>query len=147
VPGGHSSPFGLLLDTAYDIEYGAETKDQSSLNLLYLLAYQPSPKGLAVFGVSDERYHILCGNQQLPQRIADELPDVRLGWRLTAIEARANLPVALSFQTPAGPKLVEADQVILTLPFAVLRALDLSKAGFDGMKRKAIDELGAGCNA
>ena len=46
VPGGHSSAFGRLLDIAYNIEYGAETAEQSSLNLLYLLAYQPSPEGL-----------------------------------------------------------------------------------------------------
>ena len=50
VPGGHTSSFGRLLDVAYNIEYGAETAEQSSLNLLYLLAYQPSPKGFAVFG-------------------------------------------------------------------------------------------------
>jgi monoamine oxidase len=42
---------------------------------------------------------------------------------------------------------VIADEVILTLPFAVLRTLDFSRAGFDGMKRKAINELGAGRNA
>jgi monoamine oxidase len=147
VPGGHSSPFGRLLDTAYNIEYGAETSQQSSLNLVYLLAYQPSPKGFAVFGVSDEQYHIRGGNQLLPEAIAAGLPDVKLGRRLTAVEARADRTVALSFQTPAGPKQVVADQVILTLPFAVLRTLDISKAGFDDMKREAISELGAGCNA
>ena len=70
VPGGHTSPFGRLLDIAYNIEYGAETIEQSSLNLLYLLAYQPSPKGFAVFGVSDEQYHIRGGNQRLPEAIA-----------------------------------------------------------------------------
>ena len=147
VPGGHSSPFGRLLDTAYNIEYGAETTEQSSLNLVYLLAYQPSPKGFAVFGVSDEQYHIRGGNQRLPDAIAGVLPDIRPRWRLTAIEARADSTVALGFQTPAGPKPVVADQVILTLPFPVLRTLDISKAGFDGMKRKAINELGAGRNA
>src|SRR5262245_12120089 len=30
VPGGHASPFGRLLDVAYNIEYGAETRDQAS---------------------------------------------------------------------------------------------------------------------
>jgi monoamine oxidase len=147
VPGGHLSPFGRLLDTAYNIEYGAETTEQSSLNLLYLLAYQPSPKGFAVFGVSDEQYHIEGGNQRLPEAIAGVLPDIRLRWRLTAIEARADRTVALSFETPAGAREGVADQVILTLPFAVLRTLDISRAGFDTMKRKAINELGAGRNA
>ena len=95
--------------------HGAETKLQSSLNLIYLLAYQPSPKGFAVFGVSDERYHIHGGNQRLPEAIAAVLPPVRLRSRLTAIQARADGTVGLSFQTSKGPEEVVADRVILTL--------------------------------
>src|SRR3954447_16113907 len=34
--GGYRSRMGRLLDTAYNEEYGAETKDQSALNLMYL---------------------------------------------------------------------------------------------------------------
>jgi monoamine oxidase len=147
VPGGHTSAFGRLLDVAYNIEYGAETTDQSSLNLLYLLAYQPSPKGFAIFGVSDEQYHIRGGNQRLPEAIAATLPDIKLRWRLTTVVARTDNTVALGFETPTGAKQVVADQVILTLPFAVLRTLDISRAGFDSMKRKAISELGAARNA
>src|SRR5207249_1921203 len=39
VPGGHTAPFGMLLDMAYNEEYGAETTDQSALNLMYLLGF------------------------------------------------------------------------------------------------------------
>lgn len=39
VPGGLKSRLGQLLDVAYNIEFGAETNEQSSLNLLYLLGY------------------------------------------------------------------------------------------------------------
>ncbi len=143
VPGGHISAFGHLLDAAYNIEYGAETTDQSSLNLLYLLAYQPSPKTFAAFGVSDEKYHIAGGNQQLPQAMANVLPDVRTGWRMTSIARNRDGTVALAF---AGGKTVTADRVILTTPFPVLRTLDYSKAGFDSLKTRAILELGAGRN-
>jgi monoamine oxidase len=144
VPDGHISPFGRLLDAAYNIEYGAETTDQSSLNLLYLLAYQPSPKTFAVFGVSDEKYHIAGGNQRLPEAMAAALPPVRLGWRMTAIARKSDGTVALSF---SNGETVTADQVILTTPFPVLRTLDTAKAGFDSRKKKAIAELGAGRNA
>jgi monoamine oxidase len=147
VPGGHTSRFGRLLDVAYNIEYGAETSEQSSLNLVYLLAYQPAPTGFAVFGVSDEEFHIRGGNQRLPEAIAKVIPDIKLCWRLTSIVARSDRTVALAFETPSGPRSVVADQVILTVPFAVLRTLDISRAGFDAMKRKAINELGAGRNA
>jgi monoamine oxidase len=147
VPGGHASRFGRLLDIAYTIEYGATSREQSSLNLLYLLAYQPSPKGFSVFGVSDEQYHIRGGNQRLPEAIAATLPDIKRQWRLLRIEAQADHTVALNFHTPTDGKQVVADQVILTLPFTVLRTLDIAKAGFDSLKRKAIEELGAGRNA
>ncbi len=148
VPGGHISPFGRLLDAAYNIEYGAETTDQSSLNLLYLLAYQPSPQTFAVFGVSDEQFHIDGGNQQLPEAIADALSKglcrIQLGWRMTAIAKKLDGTVTLNF---SNGQIVTADQVILTTPFPVLRTLDTKKAGFDSLKKKAIAELGAGRNA
>lgn len=147
VPGGHSSAFGRLLDVAYNEEYGAETKDQSSLNILYLLAYQPSPKGFEIFGVSDERYHIAGGNQQLPEAIAATLPDVQTGRRMTAIATNADGTVTLTFATASGVVPVVADHVILTTPFPVLRTLDYSKAGFDALKNTAITQLGAGRNA
>lgn len=147
VPGGTGSPFGQLLDVAYNIEYGAETTDQAALNLLYLLAYQPAPKGFAVFGVSDERFHIDGGNERLPRAIAAILPDVRTGWRLNSVAANANGTVSLGFDSPSGATVVEADRVILTTPFPVLRGLDISRAGFDARKLLAINELGAGRNA
>ena len=147
VPGGHGSAFGRLLDVAYAEEYGGDTTDQSSLNLVYLLGYQPSPKGFSVFGVSDERWHIVGGNERLPEAMAAALPDVRTGWRMTAVAKRADGTVALSFDTPGGAVTVNADRVILTLPFQVLRTLDFARAGFDERKRLAIAELGSGSNA
>jgi monoamine oxidase len=144
VPGGHGSAFGRLLDAAYNEEYGAETTDQSALNILYLLAYQPSPKGFEIYGVSDERYHIAGGNERLPEAIAASLADVRTRWALTAIARTADGTVTLTFAD--GAKVV-ADQVILAVPFTVLRTLDCSRAGFDDRKTTAIAQLGAGRNA
>jgi monoamine oxidase len=147
VPGGHGSALGRLLDAAYNEEYGAETTDQAALNILYLIAYQPGPKDFEVFGVSDERYHIAGGNQQLPERIAAALPNVKTGWRMTAIAKNSDGTVALTFATSAGTQRVVADQVVLTTPFSVLRTLDYAGAGFDDRKQTAITELGAGRNA
>jgi monoamine oxidase len=55
--------------------------------------------------------------------------------------------IALSFQASTGAKQVVADQVILAIPFTVLRTLDIAKVGFDDRKLKAINELGAGRTA
>lgn len=146
VPGGHTSNFGKLLDVAYNGEYSAETTDQSALNLLYLLGYQPKQNGFAVFGESDEKFHIDGGNEQLPKRMAKSLGQkhIELEHALTAIVAHPDDTVELAFDTPSGPKSVIADAVILTLPFAVLRQLDLTSAGFEPQKLVAIEQLGRG---
>jgi len=144
VPGGHGSALGRLLDAAYNEEYGADTTDQSSLNILYLIAYQPSPQGFEVYGVSDERYHVIGGNERLPEAIAAALPDVRTGWQMTAIARNSDGTMKLSF---GNGQQATADQVILTTPFPVLRKLDYSRAGFDSLKQTAITQLGAGRNA
>jgi monoamine oxidase len=145
VPGGRKSPIGALLDVAYAIEYGADTTDQSALNIVYLLGANKQTEagnGFNVFGASDERYHIRGGNQQLPARIAKHLrTPVQLGMRMTSIARNGDGTYALGFD---GHSSVTADLVILSLPFAVLRKIDTSGAGFDARKNTAIQELGRG---
>jgi monoamine oxidase len=151
VPGGHRSPFGQLLDVAYLTEYGAETKQQSSLNLVYLLGF--SKRDFAIFGESDERFHIVGGNAQLPFAIRDEVVGqqgsqaVRMGWRLTSVARRKDASVDLDFDTPGGHERVNADHAILCMSFAVLRTLDYSRAGFDDLKKTAVTKLGSGSNS
>ena len=146
VPGGHTSPMGQLLDVAYNIEYGLETTQQSALNLVYLLAYQSQPGNFRIFGRSDERYHLVGGNERLPKAIADSLPSgtVQTGMSLTKITANSNGTVTLKFSNNAT---VTADRVILTIPFSVLRTLNFSQAGFNTTKLLAINQLGYGTNA
>jgi monoamine oxidase len=143
VPGGTKSPVGAILDVAFASDYGADTADLSALNLAYLLGSQR-------FGMPGERqYHIAGGNEQLPLRMAERLPPgaIVLGWRLEALARRSDDSVVLSFATPEGTREVNADHVILALPFAVLRTLDYARAGFDVLKRRAIQEIGRGRNA
>lgn len=150
VPGGHTSPMGMLLDVAYNIEYGAETTDQSSLNIVYLLGYKSMPGNFSIFGLSDERYHIVGGNQTLPESIAADITTrgttIQRGWRLSSIGRNADGSYSLTFGVGSTSQSVAADEVILALPFAVLRTLDYSKAGFDSLKNTAIQQLGAGRN-
>jgi monoamine oxidase len=150
VPGGHSSPFGALLNAAYNEEYGAETTDQSALNLMYLLGYNTKPGNFSIYGKSDERYHIVGGNSRLPEAIAASLPSDRIhkGYRLTRIATNADGTIRLTFETGGGSSSVLAfDHVVLSMSFAVLRTLDYRKAGFDSRKKTAITQLGAGINA
>ncbi len=148
VPGGHTSQLGKLLELAYIIEYGADVHDQSALNLVYLLAYQPKPDELAVFGESDETFHLQGGNERLPRAIAENLgPDVvRTGRRLERLRQTSGGRYQLTFSLGNGTDEVTADLVVLALPFAVLKHIDTDNAGFDNLKRKAIRELGEGRN-
>ena len=147
VLGGHRSAMGQLLDVAYNIEYGAETTDQSALNLVYLLGYSAKPGNFAIFGASNEKYHIVGGNQRLPETIAASLSEpVATGWRMTAIGFNRDGSIAVTFSVGGQTTVRNFDRVILALPFAVLRTLSYRKANFDSMKRTAIQELGGGRN-
>jgi monoamine oxidase len=147
VPGGHSSPMGRLLDVAYNIEYGGTSREQSCLGLVFLLAYQPDPQGFGVFGESDETYHVRGGNQRIPEAIASHLGSaVQLGQRLSDLRQRSDGTFALTFTSGRTSTTQTADVVVLALPFAILRNMDLSRLPFDPLKLKAIREQGAGHN-
>jgi len=148
VPWGHKSRLGQLLDVAYAIEYAADTTDQSALNIIYLLGFQPDETGqtLSLFGESDERFHVRGGNDRLPLAIANYLGPqaIRFGMQLERIKRAADGSYELAFQSDKSVREVRADIVVLAIPFAVLRRLDISRAGFDELKLRAIRELGRG---
>lgn len=146
VPGGHRSVLGQLLDTAYTIEFGADTDQQSALNIVYLLGFQPDAVKLSIFGQSDETYHLRGGNQRLAAAIAETLGNIHYGHSLQRLAATSSGRYELTFDKPGTPFTVTADYVVLAIPFAVLRGLDTSRAGFDALKQRAIADLGRGHN-
>lgn len=86
VPGGASSKLGQLLDIAYTIEYGAETNEQSSLNMLYLIGYSGQGQ-LRIFGPSNEKYHVVGGNDQITSGMASRIgaAQIKRGHELIAV--------------------------------------------------------------
>src|ERR1700688_1099092 len=153
VPGGHRSSMGQLLDVAYNIEYGGESTIQSSLNLIYLLAYQPDPGNFRIFGRSDEHYHLRGGNEGLPKAIAAALPSgnpavsIQLNTSLTSIAKNNDGSYALSFASGRTKFSVTADRVIMAIPFSILRNLNYSEANFNQVKTTGIQQLGYGTNS
>ncbi|MYT18868.1 FAD-dependent oxidoreductase, partial [Streptomyces sp. SID7760] len=87
IPGGHGSQLGRFIDVAYTVEYGADTDQQSALALVLLMGYQPNPGNFNVWGLSNERYHIIGGNDRLPNAIAQALPagSLVMGRELVAV--------------------------------------------------------------
>ena len=147
VPGGMSTRLGKLLDVAYNIEYGAECSEQSSLNLLYLLGYSGQGQ-LRLFGPSNEKYHVRGGNDRIVSGLASMLTgQIVSGSALTKIAQRADGGYDLTFRRAGKLVVHSADRVVLTLPFAVLRTLDFSRAGFGDLKTRAIREQGMGTNS
>ncbi len=147
VPGGLASNLGQLLEVAYTTEYGGESSDQSSLNLLYLLGYSTGNR-IQLFGPSDERYRVRGGNDRVTARLADALSgQIRTGSSLAAIRRTSSGPYELTFQEGSATRTVTADRVVLTLPFRILRELDFAGAGFKPLKQTAIRRLGMGTNA
>ena len=148
VPGGMRSKLGQLLDVAYTIEYGGESKIQSSLNLLYLLGYSGQGQ-FRVFGPSNEKYHVVGGNDQIAAALEARLAPGQVV-RNTALVAIGKNGAAfdLWFSRGGSTFKVGADKVVLALPFSILRSsVDYSAAGFEPRKLTAIKEMGMGTNS
>jgi monoamine oxidase len=128
-----------LAENAIRTEYGVEAEDSSALQLLYSVQLLDgdtvSPLG------SDETYFIKGGSGQLIEALSAALPG----------QIRANLPLTRlqegnGFRLTFGTGLVvEADYVILALPFMALRHVDLQVDLPDPLRR-FINEVSLGTN-
>jgi monoamine oxidase len=145
VSGGHATPVGCYLDFACRGINGLETTEQSALNLVYLFAAWGLSRSSNTEGPLYGTTEIVGGNERLPQAVAGSLPDgsIHLGHRLVALE-RKDSGVNLTFATTSGSLQTQCDKVILTLPFSALRHVEYGQAGFDALKRTAIEQLGYG---
>jgi len=145
--GGSKSNLGRVLDIAYNIEYGAECSEQSSLNLLYLLGYIGQGQ-FRVFGPSNEKYHVRGGNELIPRRLGEALAgQISLGTALASIKMNSGGSFTLTFMKDMGTLTVTVDHFVLALPFSLLRSVNYSKAGFEPLKVTAIKELPMGTNS
>ncbi len=131
-----------VLESAYRSAYGLDLEEQSALNLIFMLGTDPSQ--LELYGTSDERFSVEGGNAQICATLADLYQDrITVSASLESIKEESNGSYTLSF---AGGTEVVADYVILTLPFTVLRRLNLQFEMSD-VKRTCINELGYGTSS
>ena len=137
-----------VIDDAYTIEYGQPTEQISSLSfLLYMGANRRS--AFQPFGSSDERFHIVGGNQQVPAAITARLSrPVQLGKSLVRVRKTAAGRIELTFQSGASTTTVVHDAVVLTIPFSVLRGVELDPSlALPTWKSRAIRDFRYGTNA
>jgi monoamine oxidase len=138
-----------LLDVAYVGEYGLETEDQSSLNLVDFIGTDLA-EPFQIFGESDEAFRIKDGSSALINALVDALKDkaeMHLGHALAAVDGDGER-IALTLDAPAGTRSESFDAVILTLPFTRLREVKgLKSLALEPLKLNAIRELGYGTSA
>lgn len=134
------------IEEAYVAEYGLEADRQSCLNFLLFIHADRRSK-FRPFGVfSDERYHILEGNQAVAAGLADRLAGrIRMGLELRRVRKTAAGLVELRFSNGATRT---HEAVVLAIPFTVLRQVELDASlELPAWKTDAIRELGYGTNA
>ncbi|MFI5171145.1 MAG: flavin monoamine oxidase family protein [Chitinophagales bacterium] len=137
-----------LLDIAYTTEYGLDIASQSSINFLYLI--DPGMKDEFNYsGYSDERYKIKGGNQSATDSLTKRLQyQLYTDHTLESISSKEEgKKIILSFIKTGGSVVeVEADYVILTLPFTVMRDIKIDYP-FSPQKTEAIKNMSYGMNA
>ena len=134
-----------LLDVAYTTEMGLEIDQQSALNFLTFIGTEDKD-AFRIFGESDERFHVRGGNDLIPHGLAAKLADaIEPGHVLEAVRGDADGYV-LSFRKGEASREVRAGQVVLALPFTLLRKVKLD-VEVPERKRRAIADLAYGTNA
>jgi monoamine oxidase len=133
-----------LLEVAYITEFGLDPADQSSLNLLFLIGRDKNK--LDVYGNDDRRYRIAEGNDSLPTKLSKQLSqEIELETSLEAIRNNSDGSYLLTVNKSGKVQDIKADEVVITLPFTMLRKVDI-KVEIPRAKRLAIDQLGYGTN-
>ena len=137
-----------VIDVAYTIEYGREIDRQSCLNFLFFIHADRRSK-FTPFGVSDERYHVIGGNQQIPAGLAARLGgQIRYGMTLQRARKTPAGRVELTFRHGSSTVSVTHDAVVFAIPFSVLRDVQLDAGlGLPAWKLFAIQNLAYGTNA
>jgi monoamine oxidase len=140
------SPFlRNLLESAYTYEYGLEASVQSCLNLITLIGQNPDR--FEVYGESDERFHIVGGNAQVPRRLAQRLEmSLTMGTALERIKSLSDGRYRVSLRSGWRTSERNYDRILIAIPFSVLRRIELAVSLPPG-KRRAIDQLGYGTNS
>jgi monoamine oxidase len=145
---GASGTIRTILDVAFETEHGLAPAQLSALDFLVTIDPDTSDGDFRIYGDSDQRYKILGGNQTLPQAMAARIQDVspvQLGHRLTALRQDKDR-FALTFSAAGGSRDVLADLVVCTLPFSVLRDIDV-RVDLPDDVRNSIQALPYGTNS
>ena len=126
-----------FIETVMVAEMGLEPDEVTALNLIWLTPTVDEEGNVAPTGDSDERYLVQNGTQAITDAIAREVQDqIETGMRLSSIRRR-NDKFTLTFNY----RDIDADIVILAIPFSVLRQVHI-ELDLPSSLRQFIDQVG-----
>lgn len=145
------SPLGQFMQTRH-LQNGGEPAASSAVSFVGFFAAPPdggNGGGGGEEGYFDELYHLEGGNDQVVSGMVGELPSgsVKQGYELVALRRNSSGSYTCTFDRCGTIVDVQADHVVLALPFRTLRNVDLTNAGLSPLKRTAIAQQGMGHNA
>jgi monoamine oxidase len=147
IPAGPLAKAAII--AAYEAEYGLAAGEQSCLTFLLFIHADRRSK-FTPFGVfSDERYHLVDGNDRIIEGLTRELPgQITYDSRLVRVRRLSDGRIELTFQQGSRTMTFTHDVAVLTIPFTTLRHVDLDAGlGLPPAQRATIQGLGYGTNA
>ncbi|MDH4305311.1 MAG: NAD(P)/FAD-dependent oxidoreductase, partial [Nitrospira sp.] len=144
IPAGPLAKAAII--AAYEAEYGLNAEEQSCLGFLLFIHADRRSK-FTPFGIfSDERYHLVDGNDRIIEGLTNDLfGQITYGRSLTAVSKSSDGRIDLSFQQAPS---IKHDLVVLAIPFTILRGIALdADLAIPANQLTVIRELGYGTNA
>lgn len=141
VPGGGASRLGRYFRGAIEDNMATEAENLSALVAVAMLSTSTRQQ-VDPYGGSDARFHVRDGNDAIATHLAAALRrPVALESPLVALARRGDGRCDVTVQRGSGLVTDTYDRVILALPFANLREVDLTRAAFRPHKHRAIQAL------
>jgi len=134
---------------AFEAEYGLEASEQSCLNFLLFIHADRRSK-FTPFGVfSDERYHLVGGNDGIIEGLTRALPgQVTYGCTLTRVRRLSDGRIELTCREGSRTVTYRHDVAVLAIPFTTLRNVELDwNLDIPPPQSATIQGLGYGTNA
>jgi monoamine oxidase len=134
-----------FLNVTLTREYGMEASVQSAVNFLIMFE-QPvaGEMNYELFGQDHEVFKIKGGSQHLTDALYGKVKDqVKTEYTLKTVTKGEKEIYNLQFAHAGGNITINADKVIIAIPFTILRGIAFNVPMPSG-KRKCIDEIGYG---
>jgi len=125
-------------------EYGI-TEGNSALNLIYLLGWNVRNSGGLPLAGTDERLHVVGGNDKIMTGMAEQLPagTIELEKKLVAITGNRGGPFTLEFEDNSS---ASCEVLVMALPHNLVKEIDIADdiwMGFSQQKRDGFMAEGA----